>query len=84
MAHVRAQAAGARSIRDTGDPTTAEGTRRILALSPYMQVLDGADRPALLIINGATDYTIPLWVGGKYGRPLTRCAAAWQAGAVEH
>lgn len=58
-------AAGARSIRDVGDPATAEGTRRILALSPYMQLLDGAERPALLIASGATDYTIPLWVGGK-------------------
>ncbi|GAB2666630.1 prolyl oligopeptidase family serine peptidase [Arenimonas aestuarii] len=58
-------AAGARSIRDIGDPSTPEGTRRILALSPYMQVLDGAPRPALLIGSGATDYTVPLWVGGK-------------------
>ena len=58
-------AAGARSIRDIGDPTTAEGTRRIQALSPYMQVLDDAPRPAMLIDSGATDYAIPLWVGGK-------------------
>lgn len=58
-------AAGARSIRDVGDPMTPDGTRRILANSPYMQVLDGAPRPALLIGSGATDYTIPLWVGGK-------------------
>ncbi len=57
--------AGARSIRDIGDPATAEGTRRILAMSPYMQVLDGAPRPAMLIANGATDYAIPLWVAGK-------------------
>lgn len=57
--------AGARSIRDFGDPATADGTRRILALSPYYQVLDGAQRPAMLIGSGATDYAIPLWVGGK-------------------
>lgn len=59
-------AAGARSIRDIGDPETAEGTRRIQALSPYTQVLDGAPRPAFLISSGATDYAIPLWVGGKF------------------
>lgn len=70
-------AAGARSIRDFGDPATAEGTRRILALSPYMQVLDGAPRPALLIGSGATDYTIPLWVGGKM---VARSRAALPAG----
>jgi prolyl oligopeptidase len=82
-------AAGARSIRDFGDPATAEGTRRILALSPYMQLLDGAQRPALLISSGATDYAIPLWVGGKM---VARARAAlpqgkpvlwdidWQAG----
>lgn len=70
-------AAGARSIRDIGDPGTAEGTRRILALSPYMQLLDGAARPALLIGSGATDYTIPLWVGGKM---VARARAALPAG----
>lgn len=70
-------AAGARSIRDIGDPATAEGTRRILALSPYMQLLDGAPRPALLIGSGATDYTIPLWVGGKM---VARARAASPAG----
>lgn len=58
-------AAGARSIREIGDPATAEGTRRIVALSPVHQVLDGAPRPAMLIGSGATDYAIPLWVGGK-------------------
>lgn len=57
--------AGARSIRDIGDPETEEGVRRILALSPYYQVLDGAPRPAMLIGSGATDYAVPLWVGGK-------------------
>lgn len=70
-------AAGARSIRDIGDPATPEGTRRILALSPYMQLLDGAPRPALLIGSGATDYTIPLWVGGKM---VARARAALPAG----
>lgn len=58
--------AGARSIREFGDPQTAEGMRRIDALSPYRQLLPGAPRPALLIISGATDYTIPLWMGGKF------------------
>lgn len=57
--------AGARSIRDIGDPETEEGTRRIVALSPYYQILDDAPRPAMLIGSGATDYAIPLWVGGK-------------------
>lgn len=70
-------AAGARSIRDVGDPATPEGTRRILALSPYMQLLDGAQRPALLIGSGATDYTIPLWVGGKM---VARARAASPSG----
>ena len=82
-------AAGARSIRDIGDPTTAEGTRRILALSPTMQVLDDAPRPAMLINSGATDYAIPLWAGGKMvartrsaspqGKPVL-WAIQWNAG----
>lgn len=58
--------AGARSIREFGDPQTAEGMRRIDALSPYRQLLPGAPRPAILIMSGATDYTIPLWIGGKF------------------
>lgn len=58
-------AAGARSIRDIGDPATEEGTRRIVALSPYYQILDDTPRPAMLIGSGATDYAVPLWVGGK-------------------
>lgn len=58
--------AGARSIREFGDPSTAEGARRIDALSPYRQLLHGVPRPALLLLSGATDYTIPLWVGGKF------------------
>lgn len=67
-------AAGARSIRDIGDPATADGVRRITALSPYQQVLDGARRPAFLIGSGATDYTIPLWVGGKFVARLNAAA----------
>ncbi|HET9428878.1 MAG TPA: prolyl oligopeptidase family serine peptidase, partial [Allosphingosinicella sp.] len=58
--------AGARSIREFGDLETPEGARRIDALSPYRQLLPGAPRPAFLIMSGATDYTIPLWVGGKF------------------
>lgn len=61
-----ATTAGARSIREFGDPQTPEGARRIDALSPYRQLLRGAPRPALLIMSGATDYAIPLWVGGKF------------------
>ena len=61
-----ATSAGARSIREFGDPQTAEGSRRIDALSPYRQLLPGVPRPSLLITSGATDYTIPLWVGGKF------------------
>jgi len=82
-------AAGARSIRDIGDPATEDGTRRIVALSPFYQVLDGAPRPAMLIGSGATDYAIPLWVGGKMvarmraaapeGRPVL-WDIKWEAG----
>lgn len=61
-----ATAAGARSIREFGDPETPEGARRIDALSPYRQLLPSAKRPAFLIMSGATDYTIPLWIGGKF------------------
>ena len=61
-----ATTAGARTIREFGDPETPEGARRIDALSPYRQLLPGAPRPALLVMSGATDYTIPLWVGGKF------------------
>lgn len=61
-----ATTAGSRSIREFGDPQTPEGARRIDALSPYRQLLPAAPRPALLVMNGATDYTIPLWVGGKF------------------
>lgn len=61
-----ATTAGARSIREFGDPETPEGLRRIDALSPYRQLLPGADRPAFLLMSGATDYTIPLWVAGKF------------------
>ena len=61
-----ATTAGARSIREFGDPHPPEGARRIDALSPYRQLLPGAPRPAFLIVSGATDYTIPLWVGGKF------------------
>lgn len=82
-------AAGARSIREIGDPATADGTRRIVALSPYYQVLDGAPRPAMLIASGATDYAIPLWVGGKMVARLRAAAPSgepvlwkieWEAG----
>ncbi|MDO9453833.1 MAG: prolyl oligopeptidase family serine peptidase [Stagnimonas sp.] len=59
-------AAYRRSIFDFGDPDTPEGLRRIKALSPYHAILPGAATPALLLINGANDYTIPLWQAGKF------------------
>ena len=57
---------GARSVRDLGDPSTAEGVRRMLAASPYHRLLPGVRRPALFLFNGGTDYTVPLWMGAKF------------------
>ena len=57
---------GARSVFDVGDPRTAEGVRRIVAGSAYHQILPGARRPAFLLVNGGTDYTVPLWMGAKF------------------
>lgn len=59
-------AAYRRSIFDFGDPDTPEGLRRIKALSTYHAILPGAATPAFLLINGANDYTIPLWQAGKF------------------
>jgi len=55
-----------RSIFDLGDPDTGEGMRRIRNLSPYHAILPGGAVPALLLLNGANDYTIPLWQGAKF------------------
>jgi len=59
-------ASGARSVLDIGDPATALGVRRIVAASPYHQLLPGARQPAFFLFNGGTDYTIPLWMGAKF------------------
>lgn len=59
-------ASGARSVLDIGDPETALGVRRILAASPYHHLLPGARQPAFFLLNGGTDYTIPLWMGAKF------------------
>lgn len=57
---------GARSVRDLGDPSTAEGVRRMVAASPYHRLQPGVRRPALFLFNGGTDYTVPLWMGAKF------------------
>lgn len=57
---------GARSVRDLGDPSTAEGVRRMVAASPYHRLRPGVRRPALFLFNGGTDYTVPLWMGAKF------------------
>jgi prolyl oligopeptidase len=59
-------ASGARSVSDVGDPETALGVRRMVAASPYHQLLPGAHQPAFFLFNGGTDYTIPLWMAGKF------------------
>lgn len=59
-------ASGARSVFDTGDPASAVGVRRIVAASPYHQLIPGARQPAFFLLNGGTDYTIPLWMGAKF------------------
>ena len=59
-------ASGARSVFDIGDPKTAVGVRRIVAASPYHRLLAGARQPAFFLLNGGTDYTIPLWMGAKF------------------
>jgi prolyl oligopeptidase len=59
-------ASGARSVLDIGDPATALGVRRIVAASPYHQLLPGARQPAFFLFNAGTDYTIPLWMGAKF------------------
>jgi prolyl oligopeptidase len=55
-----------RSIYDIGDPDTSTGVRRMRQLSPYHSILPGAPTPAFLLLNGANDYTIPLWHGTKF------------------
>jgi prolyl oligopeptidase len=57
---------GARSVFDLGDPTTALGVRRMVAASPYHQLIPGTRRPAFFLFNGGTDYTVPLWMGAKF------------------
>ncbi|HLT46429.1 MAG TPA: prolyl oligopeptidase family serine peptidase [Rubricoccaceae bacterium] len=59
-------ASGARSVLDIGDPATALGVRRVVAASPYHRLLPGARQPAWLLLNGGTDYTVPLWMGAKF------------------
>ena len=59
-------ASGARSMLDIGDPATALGVRRMVASSPYHRLLPGVRQPAFLLLNGGTDYTIPLWMGAKF------------------
>ena len=59
-------ASGARSVFDVGDPETALGVRRMVAASPYHQLLPGARQPAFFLFNGGTDYTVPLWMAGKF------------------
>jgi hypothetical protein len=56
-----------RSGRITPDGAPrALGVRRIVAASPYHQLLPGARQPAFFLFNGGTDYTIPLWMGAKF------------------
>lgn len=71
-------ASGARSILDIGDPKTAVGVRRIVAASPYHRLLRGVRQPAFFLLNGGTDYTIPLWMGAKF---LARARATAGAGS---
>lgn len=59
-------ASGARSVRDVGDPDTARGIRQLVAASPYHRLLPQARQPGFFVFNGATDYTIPLWMGAKF------------------
>lgn len=67
-------ASGARSVLDVGDPETALGVRRIVAASPYHRLLPGLRQPALFLLNGGTDYTIPLWMGAKFVARARRTA----------
>lgn len=55
-----------RSIYDIGDPDSSMGMRRMRQLSPYHSILPGVPTPAFLLLNGANDYTIPLWHGTKF------------------
>jgi prolyl oligopeptidase len=70
-------ASGARSVLDIGDPETALGVRQIVAASAYHQILPGARLPGFLLLNGGTDYTIPLWMGAKF---IARARAAAPGG----
>jgi prolyl oligopeptidase len=64
-----------RSIYDIGDPDTTEGVRRMLRLAPYHSILPGEHAPAVLLLNGANDYTIPPWHGTKFVARLRSEAA---------
>lgn len=59
-------ASGARSVFDIGDPETALGVRQIVAASSYHQIVPGARMPGFYLMNGGTDYTVPLWMGAKF------------------
>lgn len=70
-------ASGARSVFDIGDPATAIGVRQIVAASSYHQIVPGARMPGFYLMNGGTDYTVPLWMGAKF---VARARAAAPGG----
>jgi prolyl oligopeptidase len=62
---------GANQIPEMGDPRTPEGMRQLLAMDPYMHVVDGTRYPPLLLIVGLVDQRVAPWNSGKFGARVT-------------
>jgi len=60
---------------DYGDPSDPEMARILHAWSPYQNVRDGVDYPAMLIDCGANDPRCPPWHGRKLAARMQRASA---------
>lgn len=68
---------GPPNIREFGSVKTEAGFRALLEMSPYANVIDGTDYPALLVTTGLNDRRVEPWMAAKF---VARMQAATASG----
>lgn len=61
---------GAAYVPEFGSEATPQGRAALRAISPYQQVKDATAYPAVLLVDGANDPSVPAWQAGKMAARL--------------
>jgi prolyl oligopeptidase len=67
---------GVPNVAEFGSTSTEDGFRALYAMSPYANIKDGVNYPAVLVTTGINDPRVPPWEAAKFAARLQAATAS--------